>query len=94
MIPDSEYLPGIRSMANTEEVPETQMCACPGKSSMHDSRSSRNNKARMAESVDAADLKSADRKVVGVQVPLRARGRFWNRPKAGGQDSDPDSSGR
>jgi hypothetical protein len=28
--------------------------------------------ARMAESADAADLKSADRKVVGVQVPLRA----------------------
>ena len=26
----------------------------------------------MAELVDAADLKSADRKVVGVQVPLRA----------------------
>ena len=28
--------------------------------------------ARMAKSADAADLKSADRKVVGVQVPLRA----------------------
>jgi hypothetical protein len=26
----------------------------------------------MAKSADAADLKSADRKVVGVQVPLRA----------------------
>ena len=28
--------------------------------------------ARMAKLADAADLKSADRKVVGVQVPLRA----------------------
>ena len=28
--------------------------------------------ARMAKSADAADLKSADRKVVGVQFPLRA----------------------
>jgi hypothetical protein len=29
-------------------------------------------RARMAKLADAADLKSADRKVVGVQVPLRA----------------------
>ena len=28
--------------------------------------------ARMAKLADAADLKSADRKVVGVQFPLRA----------------------
>ena len=28
--------------------------------------------ARMAKLADAADLKSADRKVMGVQVPLRA----------------------
>ena len=28
--------------------------------------------ARMAKSADAADLKSAGRKAVGVQVPLRA----------------------
>jgi hypothetical protein len=30
------------------------------------------DQARMAKSADAADLKFADRKVVGVQVPLRA----------------------
>ena len=30
--------------------------------------------ARMAKSADAADLKSAGRKAVGVQVPLRAPG--------------------
>jgi hypothetical protein len=30
------------------------------------------NHARMAKSADAADLKSAGRKAVGVQVPLRA----------------------
>ena len=28
--------------------------------------------ARMAKLADAADLKSADRKVMGVQIPLRA----------------------
>jgi hypothetical protein len=32
----------------------------------------------MAKSADAADLKSADRKVVGVQVPLRAPNRMNN----------------
>src|ERR1700748_3563625 len=31
-----------------------------------------NSQARMAKSADAADLKSAGRKAVGVQVPLRA----------------------
>ncbi len=32
----------------------------------------RTQQARMAKSADAADLKSAGRKAVGVQVPLRA----------------------
>ena len=35
-------------------------------------RVGQSSRARMAKLADAADLKSADRKVVGVQVPLRA----------------------
>src|SRR5579863_6910357 len=37
-------------------------------------------RARMAKSADAADLKSAGRKAVGVQVPLRAPGNCRQSP--------------
>src|SRR3984957_18675710 len=57
---DEQQLEAILRLCNTDSAPSRGPAPAP------------TDNARMAKSADAADLKSAGRKAVGVQVPLWA----------------------